>query len=443
MRKNSGFTLIEIVVGMGVLAMLFTAIALMLQMSLQAVGESRVRAVAASLASQQLELARNLPYHDVGTIGGIPAGSLPQTQDVVVNNQNFVVTNSVVYIDDPYDGMAPDDPIPNDYKQVRVSVMWDGVFAPAEPLVMIGNISPRGLEGDENTGTLSVLVFDAQGDSVANAEVEIVAESVTPPVNINTVTDNFGRVMLPGAPTCFECYQVSVTKSGHTQDRTYGSDEVTNPSKPHMSVYEGQVSQTSFAIDTVSSVAFRAVRQNYSSFQGVQMRVRGSKEIGRTDQDEPVYKFDELVTTGPGGVVTVNNMEWDSYTVSLPSGSSVDFAGSWPFSPFNLQPGSNYEFTMVVRSATPHTLLVKVLDQEQGPLTPATLELRHDATSYIATRSAGPINRPDRGQAFFHGLSQLNYLLTILADEYEEATASVAINGDMIEQFIMVPEGEE
>ena len=94
--------------------------------------------------------------------------------------------------------------------------------------------------------TLSILVFDSEGIPMPGANVNIVADSVSPQVNLDIITDSFGRVLLPGAPECNECYQITATKAGHTTDRTYGTSEVTNPSKPHQSILEAEVTSGFF-----------------------------------------------------------------------------------------------------------------------------------------------------------------------------------------------------
>lgn len=437
-----GFTLVETLVGSAVLFIFFAAIAIILQLALRSLAESKVRTVAATLASSRLELARNVPFAQVGTIGGIPAGSLDSNETLTLNNQNFSIVTTVVYIDDPFDGLAPTDVLPIDYKRVKVAVTWDGPFAPTTPVIASTDIAPKGLEDASGTGTLSLSVVDAQGSALTNASVSIEAPTLIPPIDLETLTDAQGKVMLPGAPQCIECYSIRVTKSGYSTDRTYTSSEVTNPAKPPATVLEAQVTHLSFAIDRLSTLTLRAVRNqaaNYAPFQGVQMKVTGSKEIGRTATDDPVYKYEANHATGFGGVVIVPNLEWDAYTIELPAGSSVDMAASWPFSPLLLSPATTADFTMVVQAATPNTLLVRATLGNGTPIASASVQLTTIATGALATASTGIAPNPDIAQAFFPSLSSTQHLIKILANGYDEATASVSIVGDKIETFILNP----
>jgi len=272
-----------------------------------------VRALAAQVAQDRIELAHNVIYDNIGTVGGIPAGTLPQTETITMGGQTFQIQTSVVYIDDKGDEIAPADPIPTDYKRVRVEVTWDGAYSPGQSVVLWTDIAPKGLETMEDAGTLAKMAFDSTGKPVENATVTIVADTTTPPVNMTTYTDSLGMVMLPGAPIGIESYQITVTKSGYTTDRTYGSSEVTNPLNPHATVLEGLLTNVSLAIDRPSTLAIRTVRDitsGYAWFQGVRVKVQGTKEIGRTATDDPVYKFDQDVITGTGGLVNLSNLEW-------------------------------------------------------------------------------------------------------------------------------------
>jgi hypothetical protein len=78
-----------------------------------------------ALANEQLEVARNLPYSDVGIVAGWPIGKIPYQKTEIRHGANFVVTTTVRNIDDPFDGTiggTPNDPSPADYKLVDLSL---------------------------------------------------------------------------------------------------------------------------------------------------------------------------------------------------------------------------------------------------------------------------------------------------------------------------------
>lgn len=434
----SGFTLVETIVAAAVLVILFSSVSIIVQVAIRSIGDARLRSEATQLAQMRLEMARNLPYDSVGTVGGIPPGSLAPTESVTVNGMVFTVTTAVLYIDDAFDGQAPLDLLPTDYKRVRVSVSWGGPFASKAPVVLLTDVAPRGLETTAGGGTLSILVFNSQGVPITNAAVHIEGVGLSPAVSMDALTDSYGRVMLPGAPICTSCYKISATKAGYTTDRTYSTTEVANPYKPQVTVLQSQVSDVSFCIDTTASITLKATRSkvsNYVPFGGVQMVVRGTKEIGRNTSDEPVYKIDLRPVTGGDGTVTLSNLEWDSYSIGLPTNASVDYAGSWPFSPLTINPGDNVAFTMIVEPASDNTLLVKVEDAVKKPLENVLIELSRDG--FIATGSTGLQSTGDWAQAFFPGLTSGLYNLSLNLAGYEQATASVSIMGDQQEYFIL------
>ena len=440
MNKSArGLTLIETLIASSLLFMLFAGVFIILQMVLRVVGEARIKLVASSLAQERLEIAKNLPYSDVGTVAGIPAGSLLQNETVSVNGQNFEIATSVVYIDDSFDDLSPIDLISTDYKRVRISVDWDGVFKPKDPLILLTDIAPLGLESGENAGTLSIQVFNALGQPIANADVSIEADSVSPPVDIDTLTDNDGRVILPGAPTCIECYEIEVSKSSYSVDRTYSSAEVANPIKPHLSVLEGELSHVSFTIDRLSSLTVQAVRSRqagYGPFQGVQFVVRGSKIIGTNVLSEPQYKFEDTFVTAALGQRVVSDLEWDTYDVYFPPSSSVDVAGSVPIIPFGISPNTSKSITLVTEANSTNSLLVAVTDFSNNLLADAEISL-FESGSPVATKSSGLVGYGDQGQAYFGNLSVSTYDLLVTLDGYEDATGSVSLNGDMKELILL------
>lgn len=440
MRKTAhGFTLIETLVASTLLLLIFTGVLVIVQILLRSIGEARVRVVASSLAQERLETAKNLPFDDVGTIGGIPPGTLAQNETVGVNGQDFQIATTVVYVDDPFDGQAPADPIPTDYKRVRVTVDWQGVLKPKSPLVMATDVAPAGVEFIDNAGTLLVQVFNSQGVPLSNATIHIEAASVTPIVDLTTTTDIDGRVMLPGAPMCMECYEITATKAGFSTDKTYSSAEVANPSKPYGTILEGQLTEISFVIDTLASLTVTTTRSRqagYALFPGVSFVLRGDKTIGTNTTDDPIYKYSQSFVTGGLGQVVIPNLEWDSYQFMLPVGSSIDIAGSKPLSPFPIVAGSANQMLVVTTANTPNSLLATIMSAADQLLPTANVTL-FDQNGPVASVSAGLVGRGDEGQAFFSNLNAQTYDLLVSLAGYTNATGSVTISGDKSETIIL------
>lgn len=252
-RLLTGFTLIETMIGLSLLSLVIIGIYGGFQFSLKVIAQSRARTTATALANQKIELARNLAYADVGTVGGIPAGSIPETEIITRNNVEYTVKTTVSYVDDPFDGTAPADAVPNDYKKVKIKVTWTGLLG--GEVTLISSAVPKGLESSEGGGNLLISAFDAVGLPIVQADIHVVNTEVNPPIDASYLTNNQGQYLVAGAPNSTSAYQITVSKDKHSASRTYGIEEVANPAKPHTTVLEGQLTEISFAIDRVSSFA--------------------------------------------------------------------------------------------------------------------------------------------------------------------------------------------
>lgn len=430
-----GFTLIETLVAMGILVIFFTAITLIVQQVIENIGSTRVRTTALSLAEQKFELIRNLPYVNVGTIGGIPQGPIPQSETVTVNNLPFIITTSIIYVDDPYDGLAPSDVLNADYKRVRIEVTWGGSYPSRMPITLVTNIVPNGVESVSGGGTLYIQVFNANSQHVANANVTINNTVVTPAIHMQTLSNADGVVVLPGAPPCNTCYEITVTKQNYSTDKTYSSSQVTNPLLPYSTVLVGQITQISFSIDEVSTLIVNSFNPYYQPISNVMFTLKGSKIIGYDTNDLPVYKYSYSTNTG-GGTVSIPGLEWDTYTLDL-SNSAHTLAGSNPPIPFALPPKNNLTIPIVAVPKANNSLLIHVDDMTHTPQASASVELLNELLSYDQTIVTPGTNSANFGYAFFPALQTGTYDLKVDLPGYQEATSSVIINGNIQESVTL------
>ena len=434
--------MVETLVGIGVLGLFFAAVVVILHLVLKNIGESRVRATGLALAQSRMEMVRNLPYVDVGTVGGVPQGSVQPNETVAMSGLTFTVTTSVVYIDDPYDGVAPGDGNNADYKRRRLAVSGGGVFPSRMPVALVTNVAPKGLETVTAGGTLLIKVFDSQGVAVTGAAVTVDNTSVNPVIHLTTLTDSSGTVSLPGSPPCVSCYQITVSKDGFSADRTYSASEVANPLQPPATVVEGGLTQLSFAIDRVASATLISVgsrEAGYPAVSNVLFTIRGSKTIGYDVNDEPVYKYVNSTNTG-GGRVTLSDLEWGGYSLDF-SNSGHDLAGSYPLVPFALNPGASLEVKFVAVPRSANSLLLMLKDTATTELVAsAEATLSSAQLSFTATESAGASGAADFGQAFWGGIvGSGTYDLLVNMTGYNSATSSVTISGATGETLFLEP----
>lgn len=159
--KRQGFTLIEVIIGTSLILIVFFGIFGVYQLTLETVSESRAVVTALAITNQRMETIKNTPYHQIGVVGGIPVGPFLGEEIVVHNQIEFTIRTTIIYIDDPFDGLAPVDTIPTDYKRIEIRASWPGFFIKERFLVT--NISPKGREVATPGGTLSISVFNAIG----------------------------------------------------------------------------------------------------------------------------------------------------------------------------------------------------------------------------------------------------------------------------------------
>lgn len=357
---------------------------------------SRMRITATALANEQFEIVRNLPYADVGIVGGIPSGKINRTQTLVRDNISFVVETTIRNIDDPFDGTIggnPNDTSPADYKLVELKITCPSCKN-FSPLKFTTYVAPRGLETASTNGALFVKVFDAMGLPVQGANVHIENHQQSPPIIIDDTTNNNGLLQIVDAPPGTEAYQITVSKPGYSQDRTYtpGAPENPNPVKPHATVALQQLTEISFAIDKVSTLGVESVTQTCTPVGNIDFSLKGSKLIG-TNPDVPKYNTTHV--TDATGQKTISNLEWDTYDLLL-TDSVYDLAGTVPPMPLILNPNANQNLKLTVQTKNPNSLLVTVKDAgTQLPLSDADVRLQGAGFDTTLTTSRGFLRQTD------------------------------------------------
>jgi len=257
MKTKRGMTLIDVVVGTSIMLIVFLGIFGAFKISIQLVYSTKAKTGAVSLLTEQLEYIRGLPYENVGTFGGIPAGVIPQTEQVHLNGVDYIRNTLVQYTDAPEDGLdtLDENGITADYKTVKVEIVWN-IRNSNRSTFAVTRIAPIGQESLTGGGTLRVNVFDQSVSPVEGATVRIVNSTSNPTIDVSAETNTAGSVSFPGTPEGSE-YEIYVSKSGYSSAQTYGvSAGNPNPSPIHVSVVESQTTTTSFGIDRDAVLRF-------------------------------------------------------------------------------------------------------------------------------------------------------------------------------------------
>lgn len=380
MLRRKGTTLIETLIGIAILAFVMTFALAMFSLSTEKLARSKFRVLATALATEQVEIIRNLPYDQVGTAPETcnVVGTMPKTSTVVRSNVSFSVDTCVKWVDDPFDKLVSDTPtdtVPTDYKLVEVTVSWLGGDAPVK---FTTTVTPKGLESPSNTGSLLITVYDASVLPVSFADVTVTNTVLVPAVNIVSKTDDQGKLQLLGlAPDAGNNYHIVVTKlgqtPGYTTDQTEAATvQLPNPVLQDFTLSAGGIVDVAFNIDRVSSLAFTTVGETCTAIPNVVFNLKGQKLKGNPPPD-PVLKYDQNFTTNASGQATAGNLEWDQYTLTL-DGTSHTIAGIIPPASLNVLPNTNPLVQLILSSYSANSLLASVKDANTGlPVSGATI----------------------------------------------------------------------
>lgn len=385
---NAGLSLIEVVISVAIFALLMMSVYEISALIVRGVSFSKEEIAISALADQYLEIARNLPYSSVGTVSGNPSGSLPDLPNATstaVNKIPYQIYYAVSYVDDPADGtvLSGTDPAPNDYKQIKLYVKNTATAATNSFLT---NIVPKGLENMSSGGALAVKVFDAVGQPVHGATIQIKNASVIPNINLYRTSGEGGNWIEVGLPSSAESYRVIVTKDGYSSDQTYPVSEANpNPAKPDATIASGEVTQIGFSIDRLSNLTVKTLNQFCGALSGTGLAVRGEKLIGTPD----LPKFYNTYSSGEDGKISLPNIEWDNYTPAL-TGATYMIYGSSPIQQINLMPNTVQTSTLILGPNSDKSILVIVKDSATGnPIEGARVELKQDGSEEIISKITG------------------------------------------------------
>ncbi|MDD5589992.1 MAG: prepilin-type N-terminal cleavage/methylation domain-containing protein [Candidatus Portnoybacteria bacterium] len=405
-KYSAGFSLMEVLVGVAVFVILGLAIYQTYSSLSNLMRQSRLKVTAAALANEQLEIIRNLSYADVGIVSGVPAGKIPREQTLNRDGVDFLVTSTIRNIDDSFDGTiggSPNDLSPADYKLVEIEISCASCRN-FQSLFFNTHVAPLALETASENGALFVRVFDANGQPVQGASVHIRNNDQEPPIVIDDTTNNEGMLQVVDAPPGVEVYEIRVSKTGYSEERTYEPDEPENPNpvKPHATVAAQQLTQISFSIDKTSVLDFSSVSVACAPVAGIDFSLLGTKLIG---EDPDVLKYSSSQSTDGSGRRTISGLEWDNYNLYL-TDAAYDLIGVIPTLPLALIPDSEQDVKLVVAAKDPKSLMVTVKDSSTRlPLSNASVTLSKSGHSDTLTTGRGFLRQSDwsggAGQADF------------------------------------------
>lgn len=362
MNSRRATSLIDLIIAMAIIALLFGGVYLVYYSVEASIANVGVRTAATQVISNEIEMIRNLPYGNVGTVGGVPSGVIPQTQTASLGQYSFVLQTTVLNIDDPFDTSPSSTPVA-DYKLVDItaSCPFCTNFAPLE---ITTTVASRNLTAGTPYGSIFVNVINANGVGVPEANVEVTNASVTPSIDVIDTTNASGILELIGVPTSTQGYQVFVSKPGFSSAQTYpvGGAGNPNPVQPNITVASETVSGLTLAIDTVSTVNISATDNTCHPLANIPVSMQGTELIGTSPN---VYNFSTSSKTNASGTFSLANVPWDTYSFAIAT-TSKNVAGTIPFNPITVNPGSTQSFQFILQVAANPSLLATVADAGTG-----------------------------------------------------------------------------
>jgi len=201
--RESGFTLIEVLIAMMVFGIISVLVAYSLTLSMTLTRSSRANEVAANLAAQQVDIARSAK--DVfSVVSGTVTQTIDGTQYTITKIAGWVTSTGTVADCGTSQGILQN-------KTLNVSVSWAGMRPGTSPVQASTLLAPAGPVNDPASGTILVHVTNASGAGVANIPITAKPDS--------TITPNTAATITPGPPSTDAdgcSYALKVTPGAYT-----------------------------------------------------------------------------------------------------------------------------------------------------------------------------------------------------------------------------------
>lgn len=324
------------------------------QFSLKSIRYAKAKTTAVGLANQRMEELRNLPYDNLSTQGGAiyPHGSILDNEEITKEGTKFNIHTVINYVDDAFDGTAPADTQPADYKQLEISVYQVGRSAYMARLSTY--VAAKAAETASNSGVIQICVVDADSNPLAGATVTVENTELGVAKMTGTVGAD-GCISIPNLPEdLHNHYHLTVTKDGYSTAMTYPrTSQNKNELIPDVNVTVQKVTTQLFAIDQLSNMNIHIKDTNGAAIANKEFTLSGEKLI----YNNPLTpKYSQTFTTDASGNYSLTGMEFDTYYFSL---DGYYVAAISP-QPTTLEPGTTLEVNVTVTSSSTNPRVTKI-----------------------------------------------------------------------------------
>jgi prepilin-type N-terminal cleavage/methylation domain-containing protein len=444
-KTKNAFSLVEVLIVIFIMSVTFVAFYTVSAIGIKYIVESKNRLVAAALLNERMEIVRNLAYDDIALQNGIPAGNIPQIDDVVTNGKSFHIVTSVDYQDDPYDGLAVDDAdlIPNDYKIVKVIVSWDDSNGQSQSVVSVSRFVPPGLETDAGGAPLAINVTDSSGNGVLEPSIHIENNSISPTVSTTKVAGIDGHILMPSASASVGGYHFTITKNGYETVETMDATPTFIPRYPHASVIMGSMNLYAYEQNKLADLTIKTEDIQGNPVGNIRFSMEGGKRIGRDNEGNDVYNMsntdgNELFGLGSATAETDStngkkeypDISPGNYKITMEPHAQFEFIDFDPSqTPANLMPGSDLTYVMKVADKNIDSLFLNITNSEGNPIAGAQVRMVDGSGAEVFSGETSSA----RGVVFYPNgetpLASGTYNLEIQTAGYETQNDSITISG--------------
>lgn len=457
-NNKAAFSLIEVLIVVFIAAVAFTAFYSVSMVGTRMIIEAKNRLAAVALLNEKMEIARNLSYDKIGTVGNLSIpGNIPAHQDSAINGREYAIDTSVTYFDDPEDGTvstSPADTIPNDYKIVRVVISWTDSLGQTKKVTGTSRFVPPGLETNVGGSPLSVNIISNDGgitSPVDDARMHITNNSLNPAVDDVMITGSDGHIMSPAARVATG-YHVTITKEGYETVQTMDTTPIFNPINKHIDVVAGAagaLNERTFTQNKLANLKVKSVDNKNVSVANIEFSINGGKAIGHDNLGALVYLMsntpgnelfglaNKVATTDASGEKQFNAISPGNYNISMSENADYKFIDFDPsVNPYILPQGSNSTITIKVAKKNDPGIIFTITDNvDNAPIADAQITLTNNSGTEIFSgkRSSlgGIFFYPDSDAPFSPG----SYTYKVEANGYTTKTETINVNGSGITEL--------
>lgn len=440
--KRKGFTLIEAMTVLFIFILITTTFYSMISVGSRHIINAKNRLGALSLANEKMEIARNVPYDDLGTDNGEVEGVLLEDEDVSKNTRQYHVSTDVVYVTDDFDGLFPPDDIAwNDYKKVEITVSWNTGNGTTDKVVLVSRFVPSGLEvADPNAGILRINVFSDQpgGTGIPGADLHIVNTETG--LNTDTPeTGSDGSYMLMGerVTDSIKKYQITVTKSGYETVQTFPPypDTAYYPVDVHASVVTGALNVINIVQNKLTDLTIESVDYLDQKIENIDFALMGGRKLGIDTSVPPVekYNLEFIGSTESDGDRLFDDISPGKYVLTPNLGSSnYELIGVQPNISFELFSDNPLTVKMRLAEKTKTGMIIKVIRDGISPVEAvenATVRITKGVfTDELTTSADGAVYFPKNENPLEAGI----YDVHVTSIDYGDEDFQVTVNENVL-----------